>query len=111
MIAAGAIESTRLLLLIDHQNDNRVFAPDRVLGRYFHDHVSTETGRLAVADKTALNRVVGFRFEGGGMRNLRFEPGSELRAAHRLPAGFVHIAFGTETPAGFDVLRSVYRKI
>ena len=111
VIAAGAIESTRLLLLIDHQNDNRVFAPDGVLGRYFHDHVSTETGRLAAADKTALNRVVGFRFEGGGMRNLRFEPGAELRAAHRLPAGFVHIAFSTETPAGFDVLRSVYRKI
>ncbi len=111
VIAAGAIESTRLLLLIDHQNDNRVFAPDGVLGRYFHDHVSTETARVTVSDRTALNRVIGFRFEGGGMRNLRFEPSAGLRAAHGIPAGFLHIAFSTEAPAGFDVLRSIYRKI
>jgi choline dehydrogenase-like flavoprotein len=111
VIAAGAIESTRLLLLIDHQNDNRLFAPDGVLGRYFHDHVSTETARVVVSDRTALNRVIGFRFEGGGMRNLRFEPSAGLRAAHRLPAGFLHIAFSTEAPTGFDVLRSVYRKV
>ena len=111
VIAAGAIESTRLLLLIDHQNDNRLFAPDGVLGRYFHDHVSTETARVAVSDRTALNRVIGFRFEGGGMRNLRFEPSAALRAAHQLPAGFLHIAFSTEAPTGFDVLRSVFRKI
>lgn len=110
VIAAGAIESTRLMLLIDRQNGDRIFAPDGVLGRYFHDHVSTETARIEVADRIALNRIVGFRFEGGGMRNLRFEPGPGLRAAG-LPAGFLHIAFSTEAPAGFDVLRSVYRKI
>ena len=80
-------------------------------GRYFHDHVSTETARVAVSDRTALNRVIGFRFEGGGMRNLRFEPSAALRAAHQLPAGFLHIAFSTEAPTGFDVLRSVFRKI
>jgi choline dehydrogenase-like flavoprotein len=37
VVAAGAIESTRLLLLLlDAQHDNRVFAPQDLLGRYFY---------------------------------------------------------------------------
>ncbi|MDQ6703635.1 MAG: FAD-binding protein [Pseudomonadota bacterium] len=40
VIAAGAIEATRLLLITDRQHDHRIFAPDNVLGRYLHDHLS-----------------------------------------------------------------------
>jgi choline dehydrogenase-like flavoprotein len=111
VIAAGAIESTRLLLVIDSQNDNRMFAPDGVLGRYFHDHITTETARLRVSEYAALNRVTGFRFERGGMRNIRFEPMRETHAGRGLPAGFVHIGFSTTAPSGFDLLRKCYQKI
>jgi choline dehydrogenase-like flavoprotein len=111
IIAAGAIESTRLLLLADRQHDDRIFAPDDVLGRYFYDHLSTATGRLTDVRRKQLNRVVGFRFEGSAMRNLRFEPSAELRTERKLPAGFAHIAFKTDRPTGFEALRDIYRKL
>ena len=110
IIAAGAIESTRLLLLIDRQHDYRVFAPDGVLGRYFYDHLSIPTAMLADVRCKALNRLIGFSFEGAVMRNLRFEASAELRAAQNITAGFVHISFATDQPSGFDALRDVYRK-
>jgi choline dehydrogenase-like flavoprotein len=111
VIAAGAIESTRLLALMDQQNDKRLFTPDDVLGRYFHDHLSTETARLKVYDQIRLNRITGFRFQGKAMRNLRFEPSEALRTQARLPAGFAHIGFSTEVMGGFDRLRDVFRSI
>jgi choline dehydrogenase-like flavoprotein len=111
LIAAGAIESTRLLLLLDRQHGDRIFAPHNVLGRYFYDHLSLASGRLTNVQRKALNRIVGFRFEGRIMRNLRFEPTADLREKERCPAGFLHIGFTNIEPAGFDVLRNVYRKV
>src|SRR5262249_46480862 len=40
VVAAGAIESTRLLLMLDSANDGRVFKDCNALGGYFHDHIS-----------------------------------------------------------------------
>jgi choline dehydrogenase-like flavoprotein len=111
VVAAGAIESTRLLLLADRQHEDRIFAPDNVLGRYFHDHLSAPVARLADVRRTALNRVIGFRFDGAAMRNLRFEPSADLRAKRKIPAGFAHIAFRTDKPTAFDALRDLYRKL
>jgi choline dehydrogenase-like flavoprotein len=111
VIAAGAIESTRLLLQADRQHDERIFAPDNVLGRYFYDHLSVPTARLVDVRRKALNRLVGFRFESAAMRNLRFEPSAHLRTERKIPAGFAHIGFVTDTPDGFNALRDVYRKL
>jgi choline dehydrogenase-like flavoprotein len=112
ILAAGAIESTRLLLLADRQHDDRIFAPDDVLGRYFHDHIAARTGKLVNIDQARLNRIVGFRFEPGGvMRNLRFEPTGPLRDRSRIPAGYTYIQFANETPNGFVALREIYRKL
>jgi choline dehydrogenase-like flavoprotein len=111
VLAAGAIESTRLLLLADQQNNQNIFSPDDVLGRYFHDHLSAPTAILTVKERKKLNRRVGFRFEGRGMRNVRFEPSAQLRTRFNLPAGFAHIAFSSDTGSGFDVVRDCYRKL
>jgi choline dehydrogenase-like flavoprotein len=43
------------------------------------------------------------------MRNLRFEPSFELRKQHGLPTGFAHVSFVSESPSGFDALRSILR--
>lgn len=111
VIAAGAIESTRLLLLIDRQHDDRIFAPDDVLGRYFHDHLSVRVADLKVADRRALNRVAGFRFEGAGMRNLRFEMADDAASRGDLPASFAHIAFRDRQDGGLDALRDLFRSV
>lgn len=111
VIAAGAIESTRLLLLADRQHDGRIFAPDDVLGRYFHDHLSVPVAEIEPHDRTALNRVAGFRFAGGGMRNLRFEPSEAEEVRAQIPAGFAHIKFANREATAFDAVRDVYRRL
>lgn len=110
VLAAGAIETTRLLLLLDRAADQRLLATHDVVGRYFADHLSAPMLRLEAVDTPALNRVAGFRFEGRAMRNLRFEPDADLRAAHALPAAFAHIAFESDG-GGFGVLRALLRGI
>jgi choline dehydrogenase-like flavoprotein len=109
IVAAGAIESTRLLLIADRQHEDKLFAPHGILGRYFFDHLSAPTARVSVHNARKLNRIIGFRFEGKTMRSLRFEPAIELRKLHYLPTGFVHISFASESPSGFDALRSIFR--
>lgn len=111
IFAAGAIETTRLLLLADRAANGRIFAPHDVLGRYFHDHIGSAAGEFDPSGRTAMNKIAGFRFEGRGMRNLRFEPSRELRAAHGLPAGFAHIAFESEGDSPFGRLREILRAI
>lgn len=110
VVAAGCIESTRLLLLADRQNRERLFMPDNVLGRYFHDHLSAMVATIDPTDRVALNRVAGFSFEhGGSMRNLRFELSDNVRRGRNNIACFAHIAF--EERAGFGALRDVFRRL
>lgn len=110
IIAAGAIETTRLTLLADRQNGGAISAVSPALGCYFSDHISIGVAEIEPRRATALNKIVGFRFDkGGGMRNIRFELGqtSALRAS--LPPSFVHIGFEIDQPGGFDALREVFR--
>ncbi len=111
VMAAGAIESTRLLLALDADHDQRVFAPDDVIGRYFHDHLSAPVAEVAVSDRQAFQRLVGFRFQGAAMRNSRFELSGRARVAQRLPGAFAHVAFSTDGRSGFDGLREVLRAL
>lgn len=109
VIAAGAIESTRLLHLVSQQNPGAV--KGQGLGEGFHDHLSAVVAELEVFDRHALNQIVGFRFvAGGGMRNLRFElaPSSQLRDS--LSPCFAHVGF-SETQGGFSALRDVFRAL
>jgi len=111
VMAAGAIESTRLLLLLDQAAAGRVFAVDDVIGRYLNDHLSAPIAELRPVDRNGFNRTIGFRFEQGGMRNLRFELRDPYRSRERLPASFTHIAFESAGPDGFEALRGVYREL
>lgn len=111
VIAAGAIESTRLVLLLDRQNDGCVATASRYLGEGFHDHLSAVVAEVVPKDRAALNRLVGFRFSpGGGMRNLRFElaPDSSLRS--QIVPCFAHVGF-SHTAGGFSALRDVFRAL
>lgn len=110
-VTAGAIESTRLLLLADRAADGRAFGKHGVLGRYFNDHLSVRVASITPTDRIALNRVTGFRFESGGMRNLRFEPAERVDVRTAVPPGFAHILFATEGGSSFDALRDLYRQL
>ena len=111
VIAAGAIETTRLLLLMNRSNGGAVFPPDSPLGRGFHDHLSGPIADLDVVDLKSIVRLFSFRFVSGGMRNLRFELSPEARGQLSLPGAFLHVAFARSQQSGFEGLRQIYQAL
>ena len=112
VFACGAIESTRLLLLLDQQNMGAISNHTRWLGLGFFDHLSAVVAELEVRDRRALNRMVGFRFEARGiMRNMRFELAERTPLRELLPACFAHVAFEPGSSGGFIALRNFYRSL
>lgn len=107
VIAAGAIESTRILLLLDRRHGDKIFAPYNILGRFFHDHLAAPTARVQVCDERALNRTAGIRFEQKMLRFLRFEPNPKLRKRLGSCTGFAHISFASHSQNGLDALRGI----
>src|SRR5262249_30051380 len=71
VLAAGAIETTRPLLLLSRQNPGVLREAQGLLGRNFHDHLSVMIGILDPIARNSCNRLFGFRFEPNGtMRKL-----------------------------------------
>jgi choline dehydrogenase-like flavoprotein len=111
VIASGAIESTRLLLLLDRDAGERVFAPDGILGRYFYDHLSATAAGIFPKDVRRFSRLFGFRFERNIMRSLRYELTNPVLRRDSLPGAFFHVAFVADESSGFAGLRDVMRKL
>src|SRR5262249_47536155 len=111
VLCAGAIETTRLLLLMDAQCDNRLFANCEALGRYFHDHISTRAASIRARDGHKLNRLAGFRFSQSTMRSLRFELTPAAQRRESAPSAFGHISFESKVASGFDALREFLRAL
>ena len=111
VVCAGAIESTRLLLLLDYQYDGHPFKECDALGRFFHDHISAHMAIIKAKQVRRLNRMAGIRLSGGGMRSLRFELSPSAQASESVTSAFGHISFHTEKSTGFDRLRDFFRSL
>ena len=110
IVAAGAIETTRLALLIDRQNNGVIRTVSPTLGSYFSDHISIGVAEVKPKRTNSLNKIIGFRFDSvGGMRNIRFELACDSKARKFLPPSFAHVGFEVLRPGGFDALREVFR--
>jgi len=105
VICAGAIETTRLMLLLEDQNPGSVAGRSH-LGRYLQDHLSVPLAQINTLDARRLNSVAGFRFDGPVMRSLRFE-----RDRPNSPGAFVHIAPRPLRVSGFDGAKDFMRSI
>jgi len=92
VIAAGTIESTRLLLLLDAASEERAFARCKVLGRYFQDHLKAEVATIGRADPVATNRLFGYRFVGGTRRDLHLELAQAAQEQAHVASAFAYIA-------------------
>lgn len=111
VVACGAIESTRLLHLIDRQSGGVISSVSPKLGEGFQDHLSAVVAEIVPANRSELNRLVGFRFEpGGSMRNLRFELAPDASSRKSVAPCFAHIGF-SDTPGGFAALRDLFRAL
>lgn len=110
LIAAGAIETTRLALLIDRDHGGQVSAASPSLGRYFSDHVGIAVAEIAPLQRGALNKLFGWRFgRGGSIRNIRFELAPDAAARKELLPSFAYLSPSVASDGGWFALRELYR--
>jgi len=92
IFAAGTIETTRLLLLLDAASGQRAFERCMVLGRYFQDHLKAEVATIGRRDPVATNRLFGYRYVGGTRRDLHLELSQPAQKRDRVASAFMYVA-------------------
>ena len=90
ILAAGTLETTRLLLLLDRLAE-RAFSGCDALGRYFNDHLKIEAGRLRPADRKLTNQVFGYYIRGRTRRGLHLETTASAQREDKAASGYVTI--------------------
>jgi choline dehydrogenase-like flavoprotein len=105
VIAAGAIESTRLLLMLDSANNGRVFEDCNALGGYFHDHISVPLAEFIPTHFHRFNYAFGQRFAGSTMRSTRLELTASAQARDKVACAYGHVSMQTSSTSGFAMLR------
>src|SRR5262249_41200586 len=73
MLAAGTLETTKLLLQLDELTEGRAFSGCEALGRYFNDHLKIEAGHVRRLDRKRTNLAFGYHIGGSTRRSLHLE--------------------------------------
>lgn len=111
VVAAGAIESARILLEIDRSTGERMFSRGARIGRCLSDHLSCAIADVHPDDQSQVAKVFGPIFSEGRMRSFRFIMGTFMKPF--LPRHFVHFIFDIDN-SGFrlvkDLLFSLQRR-
>jgi choline dehydrogenase-like flavoprotein len=108
VIAAGAIESTRLALSVFDAPDIRSSCPAG-LGHYLHDHLSLRIGRLAPVAPHRMQSAFAPVFINGTMRTLRIELAADAANSARVPPAYTHVVADAPPESGFAVVRDALR--
>jgi choline dehydrogenase-like flavoprotein len=102
VIAAGAIESARILLEINCRQQTALRLSSEV-GCYLSDHLSMAIADVESADRSVTGRLFRPRFSGPWMRGFRFLESAPTAIA---PRGFAHFIFA-ELGKGFAVAKDI----
>jgi choline dehydrogenase-like flavoprotein len=105
IIAAGAIESTRLLLLLDAANDGRVFKDCNALGSYLHDHISAPLAEFVPTDLHHFNYAFAYYFAGTTMRSTRLELRASAQARDKVACAYGQVSMDASIGSPFVMLR------
>ncbi|MBD0415672.1 GMC oxidoreductase [Oryzicola mucosus] len=92
VVAAGTIESTRLLLLLKERTDGYAFRRSNVLGRYFQDHLKAEVAKIDRADATTTNRLFAHRFIKSVRRDLHLELSKAAQTREGVSSAFAYVS-------------------
>lgn len=111
VIAAGALESTRLLLSYDEAMDGIITRSGAPLGQFFADHLSMTCARFHCKNRIAFNKQVAPIFDRGIMRTPRLELSKHAQEKYHLSSAFSHFTFITHGHTGFDLVRSILRRL
>jgi choline dehydrogenase-like flavoprotein len=88
LLAAGTLESTRLLLLADRQSNKSISSNCNALGRYFNDHLALSAANLLPRNLTLTNLALSDRYTFGALRHLHFELRPEVQNAHGIASAY-----------------------
>lgn len=103
VLAAGTIESARMMLELNESGNGRVLAAQSAVGCYLADHLSVSVADVMHEDTPAAVGLFAPRFFGPWMRSHRLlEAGSPPGS----PRAFAHFIFSMESP-GFELAREV----
>lgn len=105
VIAAGTIETTRLLLLLDRVSDGYAFRRCRVLGRYFQDHLKAEVATIGRGDPSTTNRLFGYRFVNSVRRDLHLELSKSAQRDDAVSSAFAYVAMDIAESPLADIKR------
>lgn len=92
ILAAGAIESTRLLHLLDAKSEGRAFAGCHALGRYFQDHLKAKVATINRRNAHLTNRLFAYRFVNSTRRDLHLELSEHAQRQDASASAFAYIA-------------------
>jgi choline dehydrogenase-like flavoprotein len=109
VLAAGALETTRLLLHYDESTQGSLVGAGVPLGRHFSDHLSVTCGRFRCHDWRVFNLGVAPVFIRGVMRTPRLELSPATQESLHLSSAYAHFTFITRGDTGFDVVRNLLR--
>jgi choline dehydrogenase-like flavoprotein len=103
VLAAGSIESTRILLEMNSRNGYAVTPKNAKIGSYLSDHLSLPIAQVNSASLALAKSLFAPRFDHGRMRSFRFfeRPGPGRRSR-----GFAHFIFENDN-SGFEVAKKV----
>lgn len=103
VIAAGAIESARILLEIDRATESRALLGRDSVGVGLGDHLSLRIADVAKDDIALVAKQFAPQFRGPLLKTLRISSGDMLRAGVR---HFAHFVFPIENP-GFQLAKKL----
>jgi hypothetical protein len=109
VIAAGALESARLVLEMNEAAGWSGRGVKELTGRYLHDHLSVRIAQVRLIDAARFQALFAPIFEGPTMRSLRLELAPRLLEAEALPSLYAHFVAENPVHSGFAVLRGCLR--
>ncbi len=92
VMAAGTIESTRLLLWLNRQSGGHAFAGTAALGRYMQDHLKAEVATIARQDQARSTRLFGYHYIDGARRSLHLDLTTAAQRELGTPSAFAYAA-------------------
>ena len=109
VVAAGAIETTRLLLLLDRHCGDRIFTSCDAVGRYLQEHLGAKVADLIPLERQRTNRFFGYRFIGSTRRSLHLQLTQSAQKADAVASAFAHATMVAEPTSTTDILRRALR--
>jgi choline dehydrogenase-like flavoprotein len=111
VVAAGGIETARLLLASKHPGGNGVANSSGLVGRCFQDHVSYVAGEVETPSRQLVQSLFDPRYVGSTMYSLKVEPTDAAMRNEGWLNAMGHIAFQIPDALGWMELRRILRSV